>query len=178
MESKIDAELDKISKRELRELLTKGWMTHDAMWLMHSIEEVGIETANKLNISAVRSMSMIEIKRLQKVLGYEDDKLARFESLVTFLKEAFGLIKADFMKFKFDTPEKNVISWEWFDGRCFAYEGVKALGYIEEYKCGIIERIEGWFNGLGISYSVEPKIDKCLWHFEGKCTGRFLLNLE
>ena len=88
-------------------------MTHDAMWLMHSIEELGIETANKLNISAVRSMSMIEIKRLQKVLGYEDDNLARFESLVTFLKEAFGLIKADFMKFKFDTPEKNVISWEW-----------------------------------------------------------------
>ena len=64
---------------------------------------------------------MIEIKRLQKVLGYEDDNLARFESLVTFLKEAFGLIKADFMKFKFDTPEKNVISWEWFGGRCFAY---------------------------------------------------------
>jgi hypothetical protein len=99
LESKIDAGLDKISKRELREVLTKGWMTHDAMWLMHSIEELGIETANKLNISAVRSMSMIEIKRLQKVLGYEDDNLARFESLVTFLKEAFGLIKADFMKF-------------------------------------------------------------------------------
>ena len=147
-------------------------------WLMHSVEELGIETANKLNISAVRSMSTIEIKRLQKVLGYEDDNFAKFDNLVTFLKGAFGLIKADFMKFKFDSTEKNVISWELFDGRCFAYEGVKALGYIEEYKCGIIERIEGWFNGFGISYSVEPKIDTCLLYLEGKCTGRFLLNLE
>jgi len=57
LESKNDAGLDKISKRELREVLTKGWMTHDAMWLMHSIEELGIETANKLNISAVKSLS-------------------------------------------------------------------------------------------------------------------------
>ena len=47
MESKIDAALDKIGKREVRELLTKGWMTHDAMWLICSIEEFGIETANK-----------------------------------------------------------------------------------------------------------------------------------
>ena len=75
-------------------------------------------------------------------------------------------------------PEKNVISWEWIDGKCFAYEGVRALGYIDEYKCGIIERIEGWFSGLGISYRIEPKVDKCLMHFEGKCAGRFLLNLK
>jgi len=84
LESKIDAGLDKIRKKELRELLTKGWMTHDAMWLMHSIKELGIETANKLNISTVRSMPMIEIKRLQKVLGYQDDNLFGFESLVAF----------------------------------------------------------------------------------------------
>ena len=62
----MDTGLDKIGKRELRELLTKGWMTHDAMWFMHTIQDLGIETANKINIAAVRSMSMIEIKRLQK----------------------------------------------------------------------------------------------------------------
>jgi hypothetical protein len=174
----MDAGLAKIGKRELRELLTKGWMTHDAMWLMHTIENLGIETANKVNIASVRSMSMIEIKRLQKALGYIDINLTNFESLVEFMKEAFGLIKADFMQFKFDAPEKNVMSWEWIDGKCFAYEGVKALGYIDEYKCGIIERIEGWFSGLGISYRIEPKVDKCLMHFEGKCAGRFLLNLK
>jgi hypothetical protein len=31
---------------------------------------------------------------------------------------------------------------------------------------------------VGPNDAVEPKIDTCLWHFEGKCTGRFLLNLE
>jgi hypothetical protein len=28
------------------------------------------------------------------------------------------------------------------------------------------------------SSTLESKIDRCLWHFEGKCSGRFLLNLE
>ncbi len=170
--------LTKIGKRELRELLTKAWMTHDAMWFMHSFQEFGIDKANKVNLAAIESMSIIEIKRIQKVLGYTADELTRFERFVEFTEEAFGLIKADFMQFQFNVPEKNVLRWEWMDGKCFAYEGVSALGCIDDYKCGIMKRIEGWFKGLGINYRIEPSVDKCLMHLEGRCTGRFLFELN
>lgn len=58
--------IDKIDKRDLRELITKGWMTHDAMWFYHTLQEFGIEKTNKINLAAVQSMSMIEAKRLKK----------------------------------------------------------------------------------------------------------------
>ena len=170
--------LANIDKRDLRELLTKGWMTHDAMWFYHSIHELGVDRANKVNIAAVESMSAIEIRRLKKALGYSDAELTSFDRLADFAREAFDIIKADFMHFEFETSEKNILRWKWMDGKCFAFEGVTALGCIDEYKCGIIKRIEGWFTGLGIKYKMEPPVDRCLMHHKGECVGRFIFELE
>ena len=52
-----------VENDELKELLVKGWMTHDAMWFYHSLQEFGIEKTNKINKAAIRDMSAIEIKR-------------------------------------------------------------------------------------------------------------------
>ena len=170
--------LSKVDARDLRELLTKNWMTHDAMWFYHAIQEFGMEKANQLNLAAVESMAGIEIKRLLKILGYKKDDLDDFNKLAEFFQEAFYLIKADFMKFEMDIPEENVFTWQWQDGQCFAFEGVGRLGLIAEYKCGIMKRIEGWFKGLGIKYRAEPEVDKCRMHHEGVCTGRFIVDLS
>ena len=62
-------------------------------------------------------------------------------------------------------------AWKW-------WKNTGNLTDVQKYKCGIIERIEGWFKGLGIRYRIEPKMDKCLMHVEGKCAGQFLLNLK
>ena len=61
--------LNKIEKREIRDLLGKGWLTHDGMWFYHTYQELGIEKANKLNKAAIRSLAPIEIKRVKKALG-------------------------------------------------------------------------------------------------------------
>ncbi len=170
--------LEKIEKKDLRELLSKGWITHDAMWLYHVIQECGIEKAAKINVAAVDSMSVIEIRRIQKALGYGKDPITDFDALFRLMTEAFGIIKADFMKFEFNAPEKNVCEWKWADGKCFAFEGVSGLGAIDGYKCGIIKRIEGWLNGLGVEYRMEPSINECLMKNDGKCRGRFVFDLN
>jgi hypothetical protein len=54
--------LNKIGKREIRDLLGKGWLTHDGMWFYHTYQELGIDKANKLNKAAIRSLAPIEIK--------------------------------------------------------------------------------------------------------------------
>jgi len=35
--------LDKIEKKEIGDLLGKGWLTHDGMWFYHTYRQLGIE---------------------------------------------------------------------------------------------------------------------------------------
>ena len=75
-----------LKKKELKEILIKNWMTHDAMWFYHCLQECGIERANKINKAAVRSMGMIEIRRIQEAIGI--DKVETFEALKLLIEAA------------------------------------------------------------------------------------------
>ncbi len=159
--------MNEVGKRDLKELLIKGWMTHDGMWFYHSLGEVGIEKTNKINRSAVKSMGLVEIKRLKKVLGIES--IGSFEELKSFTLAVFELVMGDFMKFTFEFKDGDVICAGWEDEKCFAYQGIKRIGAIEDYQCGIFDRIEAWFDGLGLKYTVSPEVSGCMMHTEGKC---------
>jgi hypothetical protein len=73
---------------------------------------------------------------------------------------------------------ENVMHWEFEPGQCFAYKGIKRIGAIEQYECGVIYRIECWLNCLGIQYKTIPKIDKCLMHMTGCCSGEIELTFS
>jgi hypothetical protein len=154
-----------LTKKELKEILIKNWMSHDAMWFYHCLQECGIEKTNKINKAAVRAMGIIEIRRIQKAVGI--DKVETFEDLQSLMEATWSIIKGDFMKLFTSFPSENTLH----SGmeRCFAYEGIKQIGAIEQYQCGIFERIYGWFDGLGIKYSVSPKVEGCMMHTDGKC---------
>jgi hypothetical protein len=32
-----------------------------------------------------------------------------------------------------------------------------------------MDRVESWFDTLGIRYEVEPKVTRCMMHAEGRC---------
>ncbi len=164
--------LDRISKEDLRELLNKGWMTHDAMWFYHCFQEVGIEKTNKINRAAVRSMAMIEVKRMRKFIGLE--KVESYDDLERLVQGAFEMIKPDFMKFSYTFPGDNIIRWE--AKECFAYDGINGLGLIDQYECGILDRAYGWLDGMGLQYSVTPDLNGCMMHSDGKCVRE--INVE
>lgn len=42
--------LDTIDKKQLKEVLIKSWITHDAMWVYHTAREFGMERTNTINI--------------------------------------------------------------------------------------------------------------------------------
>lgn len=168
--------LERIEKKDLRDLLSRCWMTHDAMWFFHAVQEVGIDKTNKINKAAVRSMAALESKRLRKALGYGKKPVENFFDLKTLFEESFGVIKADFMKGSVDFPEEGLIRLSWQE--CFAYEGISRLGVIDRYQCGIFDRIEGWFNGLGVKFEVSPRVDGCMMHTEGKCYRDYRILFE
>jgi hypothetical protein len=154
-----------LQKNELKELLNKGWMTHDAMWFYNCLQECGIEKTNKINKAAIRDMSAIEIKRIQKAVGA--GQLNAFAEFKSFFDIAMEIATGKFMKYKYSISTHNMMHAEWES--CFAYEGMKALGVSDKYECGIMLRINTWLDTLGIKYEVEPEVTGCMMHTDGKC---------
>ena len=154
-----------LEKSELKELLNKGWMTHDAMWFLNCLKECGIELTNKINKAAIKDMSAIEIKRIQKAVGM--GQIGTFDEFQRFFGLAMNIATGKFMKYEYSIPAKNLIHAEW--KKCFAYEGMKAMGVADRYECGIMLRIDTWLDALGIKYEVEPKITGCMMHTNGHC---------
>ena len=165
--------LSKIEKREIRDLLGKGWLTHDGMWFYHTYQQFGIEKANTLNKAAIRSLAPIEIKRVKKALGIGGEKIESFDALKGFMLEALEVIlpHSVFDKFQIRASSKNLLHWQWENGECFAYKGMKQIGIIDEYRCRVIYRIQCWLDALGIEYRIDPKIGKCMMHEKGECSG-------
>jgi len=165
--------LDRISKNDIRDLLGKGWLTHDGMWFHHAYQTLGIETANKLNRAAIKSLAPIEIKRVKKILGLGEEDILDFTDLEAFMKDALEITlpSSVFTKLHFNSPRQNTLHWEWEKGECFAYKGMKMMGTIDEYRCGVMYRIECWLEALGIEFSMNPRVNRCMMHEQGTCTG-------
>jgi hypothetical protein len=161
----MNADTNSLSKNELKELLNKNWMTHDAMWFVNCLKECGIELTNKINKAAVRDMSAIEIKRIQKAVGMA--QINTFDEFKRLFDTAMEIATGKFMKYKYNSPAQNIIHAEW--ETCFAYEGMKALGVADSYECGIMLRINTWLETLGIKYEIEPKVTGCMMLSDGKC---------
>ena len=113
-------------------------------------------------------MAGIEIKRIMKLMGKPKGHSAKtFDELAEIIATSFQLVQTSFLTFDFSFPEKNLLRGRFSE--CFAYEGVKKFGMIEHYDCGIVERVKGWLDGLGVSYKMAPDFTGCLMHQNGKC---------
>jgi hypothetical protein len=165
--------LDKIEKAQLRDLLGKGWLTHDGMWFFHALKELGIEQANALNLAAIKSLAPIEIERARRVLGFGKESLVAFDKIMEFMLAALEITLPESVsrKMRFVSLPENRIQWSWENGECFAYKGMKQIGAIEGYRCGVIYRIQCWLEATGFACSVDPAIDGCLMHESGECKG-------
>lgn len=163
-------------QKETVELLNKCWMTHDGMWFFHCLQEFGIEATNKINKSAISSLSSIEIARLRKTLDFMSP-IEDFDSLKEFFDETAKLMVPDFMNVSFSFAEKNKIAWRFNQDKCFAYKGISLLGVIEQYDCGVLYRIKCWLDALGVKHAFTPEIGPCHMHFNGTCSGEIELFL-
>ena len=170
--------LERLGKKEIRELICKNWITHDAMWFAHTLRTAGIEQANRLNLAAIESMSAIEVLRLKKALKFPKETVETFDDLTDFLTRVMDVVLADFMHLSWTIPRKNVIHWKIADNQCFAFKGITRLGVIRDYECGVLHRLRCWFKTLGIDFQMDPEIRHCIMHTKGSCSGEFRFNLK
>ena len=50
---------------------------------------------------------------------------------------------------------------------------MRQLGFLDNYECGVIYRIECWLDALGVLYEVLPPTGTCIMHTRGECSGQF-----
>jgi hypothetical protein len=115
--------LENLNKNEIREFFSKGWLTHDAMWYYHTLQELGPGKANIINQAAVKSMSAIEIQRILKLMGKDKGPIKTFVELKEIIDTTYKLIQPKFMKLHYSFPEKNKFKGGF--NECFAYEDIK-----------------------------------------------------
>ena len=163
--------LDEITKEELIDLENRCWMTHDGMWFYSCLTHLGIEKTNMLNKSAIRGLAPFEVERTKKAIGLEKASFQNFEDFKAYFTMAKTLFIPPFMNAAMSFPRQNVLHWSFEPNSCFAYKGMKRLGVIDKYECGVIFRIECWLDHFGIKYTIAPKMDKCLMHINGECAG-------
>ena len=161
-----------LQKEEIIDLLNRCWLTHDGMWFYHCLKNFGIEKANELNKAAIKSLAPMEIDRIRKALGMEK-QIDNFQELKDFFIAVSNLFMPTFMNITISFPKESILHWKFEPGNCFAYKGIKRIGAINEYECGVIYRLACWFDSLGIKYNVTPRVRRCLILDSGVCQGDF-----
>ncbi len=147
-----------LTSDELRAMLVKNWMTHDALWYGEAAKKFGMKEASPMNLRVCRKLGQIECKRLMKIVGASTPKdLNEFREIFALGEDAFI---PDFMTYKIEYPGENRMLFHAID--CFAHRGMKQTGMLPDYECGIFERIEGWFDAIGVKYTKTPDLSRCL----------------
>jgi hypothetical protein len=176
--ARLHGNMEKHEKKQLIELLNKCWMTHDGMWFYHCVQQIGVQKANQLNKAAIRALAPVEIGRIKDYLGMDAERIDTFNAFQRLFTGASELFIPDFMNVTMSFPQKNILHWRFKPNGCFAYKGIKRIGVIEDYECGVIYRIECWIESLGIGYEVTPRIKKCVMRSHSACSGNFCLAFE
>lgn len=150
--------LPHLSPETEKDLLIKGWMSHDARWFMAVAEHFGIDAANRLNQFVCREIGGVEMKRYMKTLGLSPPK--DMEEYLNLKKATLSLYGRDLAEYEIRILDTQ--SYAMHMKRCFAYENIVRAGIEKEYECGIFARLQGWIDALGLKHELLPPLGKCM----------------
>jgi hypothetical protein len=157
-----------------KDLLVKGWMSHDARWFMAVTQHFGIDAANRLNQFVCREIGRVEMKRLMKSLVLSPPK--DINEYLNFKKEALSLYGPDLIDYEIKILDHQL--YEMHLKRCFAYENIVRAGIKDQYECGIFARIQGWIDAQGLDHELTPSLGKCMMVLGKECRYRITLHFH
>ena len=163
-----------LDRQALRDTLLANWMTHDALWYEEVAAQFGMSVASPMNLRVCRKLGRIEFQRAMKRVGACRPK-GREEYLKLF-QLAWDLFVPRFMAVRVSYPSHNLQQFHVLD--CFAHRGMTRQGRIEEYQCGIFERIEGWLDAMGVRYVRRPDLNQCQKFMGKECKVTLEMQFE
>lgn len=173
-----DDPLGGLAKEEIRDLVGKGWLTHDAMWFAAAAERWGVEEANRLNQAAIRAMTPFEVGRLAAALGDRPGPGNDAGEVRRFLVRGLQALLPESVTVPIEVtaPDPGTLRLAWPPGRCFAYRGMQRIGAAGDYDCGVIARIECWLEVLGIPHRTDPPTGRCRGRDDAPCVTEIHLS--
>jgi len=150
--------LNHLSPGTEKDLLIKGWMSHDARWYMAVAEQFGIEAGNRLNQMVARELGRVEIKRFMKALTLSPSR--NMEEYLNLKKATLSMFGRDLVDYEIKILDHQ--SYEMHLQRCFAHENIVRAGIKDEYECGIFSRLQGWIDAQGLEHELTPALGKCM----------------
>jgi len=157
---------DSLSFEVEKDLLIKGWMSHDARWFMAVAKHFGMDAANRLNQSVCRELGQVEMKRFMKALALQS--LKDINEYLTLKKAALSLYGSGLTEYEIKTLDDQ--TYEMHLKRCFAYEHIIKAGIDDQYECGIFARLQGWIDALGYKHELIPPLGKCMMVLGKECS--------
>jgi hypothetical protein len=152
-----------INRDQLKDILLRNWLTHDALWYGEVAGKFGMAEASPMNLRVCRKLGRIEFKRLMSLAGAPPPK--NFEAYRELFELGSEVFVPEFITIHIDYPGNSTQVFQ--VSECFAHQGMKKLGLLADYECGIFERIEGWFDAMGLRYTRTPDLSRCL-KFKGE----------
>ncbi len=157
-----------------KDLLIKGWMSHDARWFMAVAKHFGMDAANRLNQSVCREIGRVEMKRYMKSLALSPAK--NLEEYLTLMKAALSLYGSGLVEYEIKTL--NDQSYETHMQRCFAFENIVRAGIEDRCECGIFARLQGWIDAQELSHELTPPLGKCMMVLGRECRYKITLRFR
>jgi len=154
-----------------KDLLVKGWMSHDARWYMAVAGHFGIEAANRLNQMVTRELGRVEMKRFMKALNLFTPK--NTEEHVKLMNAAISLYGPDLIEY--EVKILNHQSYKMHLKRCFAHENIVRAGIKDQYECGILSRLQGWIDAQSLEHDLAPPLGKCMKVLGKECSYKIRL---
>ena len=165
---------DRLSFEMEKDLLIKGWMSHDARWFMAVAKHFGIDAANRLNQSVCREIGRVEMKRYMKTLSLLPSK--DLKEYLNLKKAAISLYGPDLIEYEIKTLDDKM--YEMHMKRCFAYENIVRAGIEDRCECGILARIQGWIDAQGLEHELDPPLGKCMMVLGKECRYKIALRFH
>jgi hypothetical protein len=157
-----------------KDLLIKGWMSHDARWFMAVAKHFGMDAANRLNQSVCREIGRVEMKRYMKTLALSPAK--DLEEFLTLKKTVLSLYGSGLAEYEIKTLDDQM--YEMYMKRCFAYENIVRAGIEDRCECGIFARLQGWIDAQGLEHELTPPLGKCMMVLRKECRYRITLHFH
>jgi hypothetical protein len=158
MRRKAQQTLRRLSNGERESIIIKCWMSHDARWFMAAAATFGLGAAQQLNHMAVREQGRAEARRLIRRLGLPPVHTVRDYLLIQ--EVIIGLLGPDLLDYS--VAETGGDALELHIQRCFAFDNVTRAGIAPQYQCGILPRVMGWLDELGLKHHLDPQPEMCL----------------
>lgn len=166
--------LNRLSFDIQKDLLIKGWMSHDARWYMAVADHFGIKAANRLNQMVARELGRVEMKRFMKALNSSPSR--NMEEYLNLKKAALSMVGPDLIDY--ETKILDHRSYEMHLKRCFAHENIVRAGIKDQYECGIFSRLQGWIDAQGLEHELTPTLGKCMKVLGKDCSYRITLQFD